>query len=227
MQAWSGQPPSGALSPARKIITTAIIVCSLVGLVAGFAVGGLTSTKARQPTGNTGPLKKQTRVVQTTVTTTPTPTPPPDIVLGFPQFKPYPTPTESATGGTVYTVGMQAVDKLNKPVNSADVTCKLWLIQQLQPTQKLDIDTNTLKAVTNLKNPIQGTVTGTPQPVPDVNGLTFVSTTPQTANCGADGQIKWQYSIAPTVTPGPYDLVILADWEGKHYNWYWTNITIQ
>ncbi len=227
MQAWSGHPPTGTLSPARKLLTTILVAFSLAGLVAGFALGGLTASRSRSTIGNTGPAKKQTPVVQNKATATPTPTPTPVIFLGFPQFKPYPAPTESATNTAGYTVGMQAVDKQGKPVHSADVTCKLWLIQQLQPGQKLNIDSATLKAVNNLQAPIQGTIAGTPQPVPEVNGLTFDSTTPQTALCDPNGQITWKYTISATVPPGPYALVILADWQGKHYNWYWTNITIQ
>lgn len=232
MQAWSGHPPAGTLSPTRKLLTTILVAFSLAGLIAGFTLGGLTASRSRATTGNTGPVKKQTPVIQNTATATPTSTPPPAIFLGFPQFKPYPVPTESATSTTStapypYTVGMQAVDKQNKPVYSGDVTCKLWLIQQLQPGKKLSIDSATLKSVNNLQNSIQGTVSGTPQPVPEVNGLTFDPTTPQTALCDSNGQITWKYSIAATVPPGPYALVILADWQGKHYNWYWTNITIQ
>jgi len=227
MQAWSGHPPAGTLSPARKLLMTILVAFSLAGLITGLALGGLTATRSRATQGTSGPVKKQTPVVQNTTTATPSPTPPPVIFLGFPQFKPYPAPTESATSGTLYTVGMQAVDKQGKPVASADVTCKLWLIQQLQPSQKLTIDSATLKAVDGLQNPIQGTISGTPQPVPEVPGLTFDATTPQTARCDSNGQITWKYSIAATVPPGPYALVILADWQGRHYNWYWTNITIQ
>ncbi len=227
MQAWSGRPPAGTLSPTRKLLTTILVAFSLTGLIAGFALGGLTASRSRSTTSDTGPVKKQTPVVQKTVTATPTPTPPPVVLLGFPQFKPYPAPTESATSTTPYTVGMQAVDKQNKPVHSGDVTCRLWLIQQLQPGKKLSIDSATLKSIDNLKSPIQGTVSGTPQTVPEVNGLTFDPTTPQTTLCDANGQVTWKYSISATVPPGPYALVILADWQGKHYNWYWTNITIQ
>lgn len=227
MHTWSGQSPSGAVSPTRRLITTIIITFSVVGLLAGFALGGLSASRSGSNTGATGPQKTQTPVAQHTATVTPTRTPVPVILLGFPQFKPYPQPTESAANNTTYTVGMQAVDKQGHAVSSANVTCKLWLIQQLASNQKLSIDPATLKAVTTLTTPIQGTITGTPQPVPEINGLTFDPTTPQTALCNPNGQITWKYTIAPTVLPGSYDLVILADWQGKHYNWYWTNITIQ
>lgn len=227
MQTWSGHPPSGAASPTRRLVTTTLIAFSLAGLIIGFALGGLTASRSPSNTGSTGPARTHTPVVQNTVAATPTRTPTPVILLGFPQFKPYPQPTESAAGGTLYTVGMQAVDKQGHPVMSNNVTCKLWLIQQLGAGQKLNIDSATLKAIGTLPAPIQGTIAGTPQPVPEINGLTFDPTTPQTAPCGPSGQLSWKYAIAATVPPGPYDLVILADWQGKHYNWYWTNITIQ
>jgi hypothetical protein len=227
MQTWSSHSPSGALSPTRRLVTTILVTFSLAGLIAGFTLGGLTAFRSQATTGISGPQKKQTPVVQNTVAATPTRTPTPVVLLGFPQFKPYPQPTESATGGTLYTVGMQAVDKQGRAVASANVTCKLWLIQQLAPAQKLNIDAATLKSINNLQAPIQGTIAGTPQPVPEINGLTFDPTTPQTTLCAPNGQVSWKYTIAATVPPGLYALVILADWQGKHYNWYWTNITIQ
>jgi len=226
MQTWSGQNPRGAVSATRKVTTTIVLVFSLAGLIAGFAFGGLTGTKAHPTPANTGPVKKPTPVVQATVTPTPTATPA-DIQLDYPQFKLFPASTESAANGTVYTVGMQAVDKQKKPVNSPDITCKVWLVHQIPAQQTLSIDPKTLGAVNNLTSPIQGTVNG--QPAPEITGgLIFDSTTPQEALCNANGQMTWKYTIAPTVTPpGTYDLVILADWKGKHYNWYWTDITIQ
>ncbi|HLG77098.1 MAG TPA: hypothetical protein VKX46_11835, partial [Ktedonobacteraceae bacterium] len=114
MQAWSGLPPTGTLTPTRKLLTTILVTFSLAGLIAGFALAGLTASRSRSTSGNTGPAKKQTPVVQNTATATPTPTAPPVILLGFPQFKPYPTPTESAANTAGYTVGMQALDKQGK-----------------------------------------------------------------------------------------------------------------
>lgn len=228
MQTWSGQNAAGASSPTRKFITTVLIVFSLAGLVIGFTVGGLTHPKTTT-TGSVNPITKPTVAVQVTATATATPTQPPNIVLGPPTFNPAPTSPESAASGTTYTVGLQAVDKQNKPIHSSDITCKLWLIQQIPGNQKLIISADALKNVDNLTNPIPATLSTSKQPVTEVMGaLTLDATTPhQTMNCTADGQATWKYTIAPTVPPGTYDLVILTDWKGVHYNWRWFDIKIQ
>ena len=223
MQTWSRQNTSRASSPTRKLITTSLLAFSLAGLIIGFAVGGLTVPKPAS-TASTGPTKKATPVPQTPVTATATPTPPPDIILGLPKFTPDPPLLENADNTTTYTVSMQAIDKQNKPVHSNDIVCKLWLVQQIPDGQKLNIDKTILKAVDNLNTPIQGTVNN--QPVPEVAGLTFTPTT-QTTHCDANGKATWQYKIASTIPPGQYDLVILSDWKGSHYNWSWINIKIQ
>lgn len=221
------QNPRENVSPKQKIPATILLVFSLAGLVAGFAFGGFTGHKAPPTTSNIGPKKTPTTIVRSTVTVTPDPTPE-NITPGYPQFSPFPAPTESATSGTEYTVGMQVFDKqaTPQPIHSPDVTCRVWLVKQIPSGQKLSIDDKTLATVSNLTAPIQGTING--QPDPEIaGGLVFDSTTPQTALCNASGQMTWKYKIAPTVTAGTYDMVLLADWEGKHYNWYWTEITIQ
>lgn len=228
MQTWSGQNTGGASTQKRKLITTVVLSFSLVGLIAGFAIGGVTAPKSPTTAAIT-PVAKPTKVVQPTATATPSPTPAPDITLGFPKFTdPGPVSPESATGATTYTVTMQAVDKQNKPVHSTDVVCKLWLVKQIPAHRTLDIDTKTLKNVNNISNPITGSVNK--QPAPEVSGaLSMVDSTatPQTTHCDANGQATWKYTIAPTVPAGDYDLVILADWKGVHFNWSWVNITIR
>jgi len=224
MQIWSGQSAGGAATPTRKFITTILVGFSLAGLIIGFAIGGLTVNRSPS-TSDPGPTKKLTVVAQNTVTATPTATPAPNIILGLPQFDPYPTSPESATGGTQYTVTMQAVDKQGNPVHSGDVMCKLWLVQQIPQNQKMAIDAKTLKNVDGLSAAIPGTLNG--QPVPELPYLTFVTTTPQTTKCDSKGQATWKYTIAATAVPGAYELVILTDWKGIHYNWYWTNIVIK
>jgi len=221
------QNPENA-SPKQKIPATILLVFSLAGLIAGFAFGGFTGHKA-PPTTNTKPTKTPTTIARATVTVTPDPTPE-NITPGYPQFNPFPTPTESATGGTEYTVGMQVADKqaTPQPIHSPNVTCRVWLVKQIPSDQKLSIDDKTLVTVSNLTAPIQGTLTPSNQPDPEIaGGLVFDQTTPQTALCNASGQMTWKYQIAPTVAAGTYDMVLLADWEGKHYNWYWTPVTIQ
>jgi hypothetical protein len=145
-------------------------------------------------------------------------------VLGLPQFVQYPTASESITGGSSYTVNMQAVDKQKKAIHSTDVVCKVWLVHQIPDKQNLDIDKAALK-IDNLGNPIQGTVNKLP--VPEMAGyLSFDPTTPQLTHCDENGKASWKYQISPTAQQGNYSLVILADWKGVHYNWSWANITI-
>jgi hypothetical protein len=224
MQTWSGQNASSIVSPSRKLIITILSVFSLAGLVIGFTIGGLTHPKSN-PTGNTGPVQKPTIAAHTTATATPTATLPPTVLLGFPEFSSTPTTTESATDGTQYTVSMQAVDKQKKSVHSSDVTCKLWLVANIPDHQNLDIAQTTLKAVDNLKAAITGTVNKIPSP--ELPYLNFDATTDQTVHCNANGQATWKYTIATAALPGNYDLVILADWKGAHWNWSWVNITIK
>ena len=230
MQTWSGQNAGGAFTTKRKLITTVVLSFSLVGLIAGFAIGGLTVPKSPTTAAIT-PVAKPTTVVQPTATPTPSPTPAPDIVLGLPEFTAQPASPESATGATTYTVTMQALDKQGKPVHSTDVISKLWLVQQIPAHHLLKIDTKTLKNTNNIDNPITGTIDGHDnQSVPEVAGaLSMVdpTATPQTTHCDANGQATWKYTIAATVPPGKYDLVILADWKGVHFNWRWVDITIK
>jgi serine/threonine protein kinase len=164
--------------------------------------------------------------VHVAASVTPTSTLQPMVPLGFPQFTPIPTTLESATGGIGYSVAMQVVDKSSgKPVHASDITCKAWLVQQIPAGQFLSLDENTLKNVNNLTSPITGTINN--KPAPEVAGLTFDLATPQTGFCNTNGQRTWKYTLVSTVPLGNYDLVILADWRGAHWNWSYTNITIQ
>jgi hypothetical protein len=227
MQTWSGPEVAGTHSPTRRFATTVLLIFALAGLIAGFAFGGLTSSRSRTTTITPPPIKKTAPVVQSTNAVTPTATPE-NVLLGFPQWSPAPPPSESAANSTGYTIGMQAVDKQKKPVHSADLTCKAWLVPQIPAGQILNIDSKVLKDVNNLSNPIQGTVNG--QPVQEVlpgTGLTFDPSTPQTARCSSNGQITWKYTISSTVPPGNYSIVILVDWKGIHFNWAWDNIAIK
>jgi hypothetical protein len=226
MQTWSGQNSSGAASPLRKLTMYVIIGFAIVGLISGFAFGGLTHPNAQNTTASTNPTKKNTPVVQPTHSVTVTPTTQPIVALGTPAFNPYPITDESIAGGTVYTTGMQVLDKANKPIQANSITCKAWLVQQIPTGQILSIDENTLKNYTSINQTITGTVNNTPfQEIP--GGLAFDATTPQTNTCNANGQMTWKYQLGSNLTPGTYDIVILADWKGVHYNWSWDNIVVQ
>jgi len=226
MQTWSGQNPGGTVSPLRKLTMYVIIGFAIVGLISGFAFGGLTRPGSSNTTANTNPNKKNTPVAQPTHSVTVTPTTQPIVALGTPLFKPYPTTDESIAGGTVYTVGMQVLDKANKPVQADNITCKAWLVQQIPSGQILTIDENTLKNYNSINQSITGTVNNTPfQEI--AGGLVFDASTAQTSACNSSGQMTWKYTLGPTLTPGTYDIVILADWKGVHYNWSWGNIVAQ
>jgi hypothetical protein len=227
MQTWSGPNTGETTSSTRKLTTYALLFFSLAGLIAGFAFGGFWHANGNNTANNTGPAIKGTQSAQATSNVTPTPSTQPVVPLGFPQFTPGPTTLESATGGTEYSVTMQVIDKSSsgKPVHASDITCKVWLVQQIPTGQALSLDENTLKNVNNLTSPIMGTINN--KPAPEVAGLTFDPSTPQTGFCDSNGQRTWKYTLASTVPHGNYDLVILADWRGMHWNWSWANITIQ
>lgn len=224
MQAWSGQPPTGTgtstLSPARKFLTTVLIVCSLIGLIAGFAVGGLTGAKGHPTTtGNTGPVKKPTQIVQQTVVVTPSPTPE-DIQLSPPNIINY-NYSETADGTTSYTLSAQPIDKsTGKAVSVADVTCRLWLTKDTDATDKALRASNYALLVN---------IGGFTQPFPQevASSLSFTAPSLQVQNCVANGPTTWTYTLAPTVQPGTYYLYVLSDWKGKHYNWYARQIQVR
>ncbi len=89
-----------------------------------------------------------------------------------------------------------------------------------------DISTQVLKDVSNLQNPIVGTVKN--QPYVEVPGLTFTdANSPQTHLCTSKGRGTWTYQVTPSVPAGVYDLVVLNDWSGVHYNWSWVQISIK
>jgi hypothetical protein len=224
MQAWSGQNDSGTRLPAHKLTTTIVLVFSLAGLISGFAFGGLIRSKPN--TTNSGLPPKSTPVAQNTNTITPTATTQPIVALNPPATVNLSAATQVADGATTYSITIQAVDKQNKAVHATNITCKLWVVKQIPANQILNLDSKTLKSVNTLQGPITGTVHNQPAPDLSVNNLTFDPTTPQLGFCKANGQMTWKYKIASTMPAGNYDLVILTDWNGVHFNWSWDNITI-
>jgi hypothetical protein len=210
MQTLSGQNPRRAVSATRKFTTTIVLVFSLAGLIAGFAFGGLTGTKVHPTPANTGPVKKQTPIVQATVTPTPTATPV-DIQLGVPTIIKS-SFSETADGATNYTLSAQPIDKTNQSITAADVTCRLWLTTDTSAT-------NTALSANGyafLKN-----INGFNQPFPQeaANSMNFTTPSTQLQPCAVSGPTTWTYTLASTVQPGTYYLYVLADWKGKHYNW--------
>lgn len=221
------QNPRENASPKQKIPATILLVFSLAGLIAGFAFGGFTGHKAPPTTSNIGPTKTPTTIARSTVTVTPTTQP--VVALNPPNTTNLSAATQHPDGVTSYSITIQAIDKNKNPIHAPNITCKLWLVQRIPSGKILQIDPTVLKAYNNLSTtPIQGTISTTNQPDPEIaSSLNFAATTPQTAPCNAQGQMTWSYTIAATVPPGDYDLVFLTDWQGIHFNWGWADITIQ
>lgn len=204
----------------HTVVITAVILFALSGLISGFAFGAFIRPKvAFLPT--VGSENKPT--IQQTSTSKPKPTSHP-IPLGFPTIDTY-TFIERAGGSTVYTFSSTVIDKQGRPVHASDITCKLWLVQRIPSNAILQIPLSVLKDVNTLQNPVPGTADGTSYP--EVSGLNMDGSTPQTRFCNANGQTIWKYQVATTIDPGEYDLVVLADWGGVHYNWSWIHIQIR
>lgn len=225
MQTWSGPNVRATQSPTRKVATYTLLLFAVAGLIAGFAFGGFTHLGASNTPNNSNTVIKNTPTPQTATAVTATPTTQPVVPLGIPKFEPFPDTIENVANSPVYSMGIQVVDKRNKALHGSNITCKAWLVQQIPDKQKLSIDAKALKSVTNLSQPITGTVNN--QPFTEVGGLVFDTTTPQTDTCNDDGHKTWKYTLAPTLTPGSYDIVILADWKGIHWNWSWVHITVK
>jgi hypothetical protein len=198
------------------------VLFALAGLMSGFAFGAFTH---KRPTASVPPPPRGTVPItqqQSTPTAT-TATNEPPVILGIPQFTPLPNTLQIADGQTPYTVTIQVLDKKRQPLQRPNITCKLWLVQRIPDGQKLNLTGK--KDIASIQGPIPGQVQN--QPYNEVPGLTFNQNTPQVQSCNAQGQATWNYTVAPTIAQGDYDLVILTDWKGIHYNWSWVNVTIK
>jgi hypothetical protein len=220
-----GRGPSNNLgTQSRTIAITALCLFALAGLISGFAVGafvrpGHTKQENISTTAVTPKIAGQTAVP------TRTPSLQRPVNLGIPKID-HVSYSEVADGTTTYTLSSQVITRSDTPVHAPDVTCKVWLVQQIPDGAKFDISNQALKDVNNLQNPIVGTVKN--QPVVEVPGLTFTdANSPQTHLCTPKGRGTWTYQVTPSVPAGVYDLIVLNDWSGVHYNWSWVQITIQ
>jgi hypothetical protein len=225
MQVSSGQrqPNQNLSNRSRTIAIIAICLFGLAGLLSGFATGAF--LHANRLTQNGGP---GSAIALTQTARSKTPTHPPrshPVTLGIPVIDTS-TRSEIANGTTHYTFSAQAIDAANNnPVQAADIKCKLWLVHLIPENSKLMIPDSTLHTVSDLHLPIAGTVDGVSYP--EISGLSFDSTTPQTRFCNTHGKGNWKYTVSPSVPSGAYDLVVLTDWLGQHYNWSWININIK
>lgn len=202
--------------PARKIITSTILCFSLAGLIFGFAAGGFLG-RNQQPSKGTTLI--QSPVVQHTPSPAVTPSPTvEDIVLDNSNVTQI-SNSEIADGTTSYTFSARPVNKnTNTPITAADVTCRLWLTSDEQ---------GTFTAVSANKFELLKHIGGldAPFPLETPTALNF-TTSPQVQPCNAKGSTTWTYTLSPTVQPGTYFLLILADWKGVHYNITWRQIQI-
>lgn len=222
MQTWSGQNNNRAPALSHKMITTVLILFSIAGLIGGFAVGGF---RGRANTNhNPAPVGQVSTVAVAHTpqdTSDATPVAPINQTVGYPVVLQI-TYAEKADGTTSYTFSAKAVDGSQKAQNitATDVTCKLWLTQDVSAT-------NT--ALKNNNYALPGHVDQIKQTIPSetTNALAFSATTPQIQTCAPNGKTTtWTYTLSPTLQAGQYHFFVLADWEGKHYNWYVEDITI-
>ncbi|HLQ29184.1 MAG TPA: hypothetical protein VK140_08110 [Ktedonobacteraceae bacterium] len=226
MQTLSGQRPTNNLSSQSRIIAfISILLFALAGLISGFAFGAFLHPGQQAQSPNQGQIATVPAPGQLT-TPTPTSHTQHPVPLGIPTID-HVSYTEVADGTTSYNLSAQVVDQSGqgKPIHASDIICKLWLVQQIPNGGKFSIPTQILANVNALQGSITGTVQG--QPFPEVSGLTFDSTTPQTHLCSAKGKGIWKYQVTSSVPAGVYDLVVLSDWNGVHYNWSWAQITVK
>ena len=221
LKSFPAQGPSNNLNgPSRSIAVLAVLLFALAGLMTGFAVGGFIHSKSGQ-SSNTGTAGTGSNGQSTQSSSSPTSHP---KFLGLPQDDL--SSTNERADGTIYTLTTQAIYKSdNKPAHASDITCKVWLVHRIPPGNgQYNIPDSILSNINAIQNPLTGSVHG--QSFEEVSGLVFNSSTPQTHLCDANGRYMWKYQISSSVVPGDYDLVVLTDWRGVHYNYDWINIEI-
>ncbi len=225
MQTWSGQSTKETRPQTPRVVMYTILCFALAGLIAGFAIGGFSHKPATNNTANNpGPVKTATSTITAMRTVVSSPTAQTAVELNPPNIIPLPSATEKADGATQYSIGAQTIDKGKQSVHAPDITCKAWLVQQIPDNKVLSIDSTDLKNVANLTGPIAGKVDD--HPFNEVSGLSFDGTTPQTHLCDSKGQMIWKYTITPSIPVGTYDIVILTDWQGLHWNWSWAQFAV-
>jgi hypothetical protein len=221
MQTLSSQHPNPINQQTHKITVIAILLFALSGLISGFAVGAFTHSKPRgsgttiHAGSGTTPV---TQITRTPVSTTGTE----NVNLDYPVIKsgvdyPY---FQVANGSTSYTLSTLIINKSQNPIQVPDVTCKLWLTKNGDVNSVLRADRYAIpRAIDNIQQPFPEEVAG---------AFNYLAATQQVQPCKPDGKkTSWSYTISPTVNPGTYYLVVLADWKGKSFDWSWVQIVIK
>ena len=212
MQMLSGQSPKGLSQQSRKIAVFAVLLFALSGLISGFAVGAF--VRPRIGPGTTSPGSGTTSGTQSSKTSQPTA----NIILDYPVIGDF-SYSEVANGSTTYIFTAQIFDKSKNPIRTTDVTCKLWLTKNGDVNPVLQADNDAIpRAIDQIQQPFPHEV---------ANGLNFIPPSPQVQQCAPNGKTTWSYTVSPSVNPGTYYLVVLADWKGKSYTWSWQSIKIK
>ena len=221
MQTASSQHPNNINQQTSKIAVIAILLFALSGLISGFAVGAFVHPKAQTGSGagigNTVP--KTTPIAHATHTTVPTTTVE-HINLDLPVISQgdY-SYFQIANGNTNYTFSAQIINKNKNPIQASDVTCKLWLTKDGNVNSILRADNYALlRSVDTIQQPFPKEVVG---------AFNYIAPSQQIQPCAPSGKTSWSYTISQSVNPGTYNLVVLADWRGKSFNWSWVNIIIK
>jgi hypothetical protein len=220
MQTWSEDNQQSAFHQHINKIILVILACfALAGLILGFAIGGFTTHHTSSPPASAASIAiaKPHTTPSPVVTATTTPE---NVDLGFPLIGTgdY-TPVEQADGATSYTLSALIVNKsTSTPIQATDVTCRLWLTKSTKATQSaLSANAYALpKTTASFHQTFPAEVAG---------ALSFTSGN-QVQNCAAKVKTTWTYTVSPTIKAGVYFLAVLADWQGKHYNWYMLAINI-
>ncbi len=218
MQTLSSQPPNHISQQTRKIAVFAILLFALSGLISGFAVGAF-----MHPKTGTRPATTNTRPGNTPVTQStkgPVSTAPENVSLAYPVINQgdY-SYFQVANGSTSYTFSAWILNRSQDPIQVPDVTCKLWLTKDSDVNSILQADNYAIpRAFDTIQQSFPGEVVG---------ALIFASSTQQTQPCTPKGKTTWSYTVSPSLDPGIYYAVVLADWKGKSFDWSWRAIRIK
>jgi hypothetical protein len=205
---------------AVTVATSTLLCFGLAGLIFGFAFGGFigrspgsSTASAKTPTASAPVISNHSPGVTATAT-------PENVLIDTPSIGAGDYSTlETADGTTSYTFSAQILDKTtHQPIQATDVTCKLWLTDNNAATS------DALKA-NNYAIPANVTNLNQAFPHETQGAFTFTSST-QVQACAANGKTTWTYTLSPTLKHGTYFLAVLADWKGKHYNWYLVQISV-
>ena len=221
MQTVSSQFPNNVNQQTRKVAVIAILLFALSGLISGFAVGAFVHPKIRTGagTGTSTTDSKSTPVTHVTQTTVPTTTVE-HINLDLPvisrgEYSYF----QIADGSTNYTISALIINKNKTPIQASDVTCKLWLTSEGDVNSILRVDDYALlRSIDTIQQPLPKEVVGV---------LNYIAPSQQIQPCAPTGKTSWSYTLSQSVNPGTYNLVVLADWKGKSFNWSWVQIVIK